>query len=159
MVIRTQVAEAVSERVRAEFDLLAARVEAQRPLDDLALLHRAFDFAARLHAKQRRRSGEAFILHPLAVAAVLAEMQMDTVCIAAGLLHDAVEDTPATSEQITREFGPTVAHLVEGVTKIDRLDLQGSFSGLSLTDARQAENMRKMLLAMVDDIRVILIKL
>ncbi|MGH9488762.1 MAG: RelA/SpoT family protein [Terriglobales bacterium] len=145
----------IGPRARAEFDLLLAKVEASRPLDDLQLLQRAFEFAARLHRNQRRRSGEAFILHPLAVASVLAELDMDAVCIAAGLLHDAVEDTPATSEQLTHEFGPVVAHLVEGVTKIDRLDFQGPLRN----DARQAENMRKMLLAMVDDIRVILIKL
>ncbi len=145
----------LTPRVRAAFEGLRAQVEASRPLDDQQLLRRAFDYAARLHARQRRRSGEAFILHPLAVAGVLAEMNMDAVCIAAGLLHDAVEDTPATSEQIGREFGPIVAHLVEGVTKIDRLDLHGP----ATSDARQAENVRKMLLAMVDDIRVILIKL
>ncbi|MGH9476883.1 MAG: RelA/SpoT family protein [Terriglobales bacterium] len=145
----------IGPRARARFDLLLARFEASRPLDDHALLQRAFEFAARLHHNQRRRSGEAFIQHPLAVASVLAEMEMDATCIAAGLLHDAVEDTPATSEQIAHEFGPTVAHLVEGVTKIERLDFRGPFRN----DARQAENMRKMLLAMVDDIRVILIKL
>jgi guanosine-3',5'-bis(diphosphate) 3'-pyrophosphohydrolase len=148
-------AAAVSPRVETAFERLCTRVAASRPRDDHELLRRAFAYAARLHARQRRRSGEAFILHPLAVASVLAEMEMDTVCIAAGLLHDAVEDTPATSEQIAREFGPVVAHLVEGVTKIDRLDLQGP----AQTDARQAESVRKMLLAMVDDIRVILIKL
>ncbi|TAN24714.1 MAG: bifunctional (p)ppGpp synthetase/guanosine-3',5'-bis(diphosphate) 3'-pyrophosphohydrolase [Acidobacteria bacterium] len=130
-------------------------MEANRPLDDLGLLQRAFAYAARLHRNQQRRSGEAFILHPLAVASVLAEMEMDSTCVAAGLLHDAVEDTPATTEQLAHEFGTTVAHLVEGVTKIDRLEFQGPFRN----DARQAENMRKMLLAMVDDIRVILIKL
>ncbi|HVA64251.1 MAG TPA: HD domain-containing protein, partial [Terriglobales bacterium] len=145
----------MSPRVQAAFEGLCAQVEASRPQDDHQLLRRAFGYAARLHARQRRRSGEAFILHPLAVAGVLAEMDMDAVCIAAGLLHDAVEDTPATSEQIGREFGPIVAHLVEGVTKIDRLDLRGP----ATSDARQAENVRKMLLAMVDDIRVILIKL
>ncbi|MGH9468548.1 MAG: RelA/SpoT family protein, partial [Terriglobales bacterium] len=145
----------IGPRARAEFDLLLARVEASRPLDDLQLLERAFTFAARLHRNQRRLSGEAFILHPLAVASVLAEMDMDAVCIAAGLLHDAIEDTPATSEQVRQEFGATVAHLVEGVTKIDRIEFQGPFRN----DVRQAENMRKMLLAMVDDIRVILIKL
>jgi len=149
---RAAAVETVGPRAQAAFEALLRRVAATRPHDDLDLLRRAFDFAARLHAQQRRRSGEQFILHPLAVAAVLAEMEMDSVCISAGLLHDAVEDTPATSEQLAREFGPVVAHLVEGVTKIDRLDLQGHA-------ARQAESVRKMLLAMVDDIRVILIKL
>ncbi|HXR98227.1 MAG TPA: bifunctional (p)ppGpp synthetase/guanosine-3',5'-bis(diphosphate) 3'-pyrophosphohydrolase [Terriglobales bacterium] len=139
----------------AQFEALASRVREIRPGDDHDLLRRAFEFSARLHAPQRRRSGEAYIAHPLAVASVLAELEMDTVCIAAGLLHDAVEDTPATTEQISREFGPVVAHLVEGVTKIDRLEFQGP----SQSDARQAESVRKMLLAMVDDIRVILIRL
>jgi len=148
-------AEPLPAKVEADFAALAARVRANRPADDPDLLQRAFDFSARLHAHQRRRSGGPFIAHPLAVASVLAEMDMDTVCIAAGLLHDAVEDTPATTEQIGREFGPVVAHLVEGVTKIDRLDLKGP----ATSDLRQAESMRKMLLAMVDDIRVILIKL
>src|SRR5579875_1516037 len=77
------------------FDALAARVRALRPGDDHELLRRAYEFSARLHARQRRRSGEAFIAHPLAVASVLADMRMDVACIAAGLLHDAVEDTPA----------------------------------------------------------------
>ncbi|MGH9485001.1 MAG: RelA/SpoT family protein, partial [Terriglobales bacterium] len=148
-------AAVIGTRARAEFEVLLARMEASRPLDDPQLLQKAFAYAARLHRNQRRRSGEAFILHPLAVAAVLAEMDMDSTCVAAGLLHDAVEDTPATTEQLAHEFGPTIAHLVEGVTKIDRLEFQGPFRN----DARQAENMRKMLLAMVDDIRVILIKL
>ncbi|MGH9482161.1 MAG: RelA/SpoT family protein, partial [Terriglobales bacterium] len=145
----------ISPRAQAAFDGLVARLERSHPSDDQGLLRRAFEFAARLHARQRRSSGEAFILHPLAVAGVLAEMEMDAVCIAAGLLHDAIEDTPATSEQISREFGPGVARLVEGVTKIDRIGRQGPLP----SDLRQADSMRKMLLAMVDDIRVILIKL
>ncbi len=155
MPAKASAATAMSPRVQSAYAELQTRVAASRPRDDHELLRRAFEYGARLHARQRRRSGEAFILHPLAVASVLAEMEMDTVCIAAGLLHDAVEDTPVTSEQIAREFGPIVAHLVEGVTKMDRLDLQGP----TQTDARQAESVRKMLLAMVDDIRVILIKL
>ncbi|HEY7838098.1 MAG TPA: bifunctional (p)ppGpp synthetase/guanosine-3',5'-bis(diphosphate) 3'-pyrophosphohydrolase [Terriglobales bacterium] len=152
-------------RHEAAFTRLAERVRAHRPNDDHAILERAFRFAARLHARQRRRSGEAFIAHPLAVASVLAEMDMDTVCIAAGLLHDAVEDTPATTEQVRQEFGAVVAHLVEGVTKIDRIELNEiGLNEIGATaevrhDSQQAESMRKLLLAMVDDIRVILIKL
>lgn len=144
---------------RERFDILAAQVREKRPADDHDLLRRAFEFSARLHALQRRRSGEAFIAHPLAVASVLAELDMDVACIAAGLLHDAVEDTPATTEEIGKTFGPVVAQLVEGVTKIDRLELEGASRGPRRNDARQAENVRKMLLAMVQDIRVILIKL
>lgn len=138
--------------VEAAFRALLAQVAKARPRERLDLLERAFEFSWRHHADQRRRSGEAFIMHPLAVASILHEMRMDVVCIAAGLLHDAVEDTPATHEEIRAAFGPVVAHLVAGVTKIDRLDF-------SSQGARQAENVRKMLLAMVDDIRVILIKL
>jgi guanosine-3',5'-bis(diphosphate) 3'-pyrophosphohydrolase len=136
----------------ARFRELERVVHAARPGDDLNLLRRAFDFSARTHIGQMRKSGDAFIVHPLEVAFILADLRMDVSCIAAGLLHDAVEDTPITSEDIEREFGPVIAHLVEGVTKIDRLDFVSQ-------GARQAENVRKMLLAMVDDIRVILIKL
>ena len=136
------------QRLQALIDALRSA----RPQDDPELLRRAFEYSARLHQDQKRRSGEAFILHPLEVAAILTEIRMDATGIAAALLHDAVEDTTATREDIEREFGPVVAHLVEGVTKIDRLDFTSQ-------GATQAENMRKMLLAMVDDIRVILIKL
>ena len=99
-----------------------------------------------------RASGEPYIIHPLEVAEVLAEMKMDSTAIAAGLLHDAVEDTPATSEQIEADFGDQVAHIVEGVTKIDKIQFANR-------EDRQAENVRKMLLAMVTDVRVVLIKL
>ncbi len=136
------------QRLQALIDALRAA----RPQDDPELLRRAFAFSARLHQDQKRRSGEAFIVHPLEVAAILTDMRMDATGIAAALLHDAVEDTPATREDIEREFGPVVAHLVEGVTKIERIDF-------TREGAAQADNVRKMLLAMVDDIRVILIKL
>jgi GTP pyrophosphokinase len=99
-----------------------------------------------------RASGEPYIIHPLEVAEVLAEMKMDATAIAAGLLHDSVEDTPATNEEIASEFGDQVAHIVEGVTKIDKIQFANR-------EDRQAENVRKMLLAMVSDIRVVLIKL
>src|ERR1700723_2484603 len=99
-----------------------------------------------------RASGEPYIIHPLEVAEVLAEMKMDATAIAAGLLHDSVEDTPATNEEIAAEFGDQVAHIVEGVTKIDKIQFANR-------EDRQAENVRKMLLAMVSDVRVVLIKL
>jgi GTP pyrophosphokinase len=99
-----------------------------------------------------RASGEPYIVHPLEVAEVLAEMKMDATAIAAGLLHDSVEDTPATNEEIAEEFGEQVAHIVEGVTKIDKIQFANR-------EDRQAENVRKMLLAMVSDVRVVLIKL
>ena len=99
-----------------------------------------------------RASGEPYIIHPLEVAEVLAEMKMDATAIAAGLLHDSVEDTPATNEEIAADFGDQVAHIVEGVTKIDKIQFANR-------EDRQAENVRKMLLAMVSDVRVVLIKL
>ena len=104
------------------------------------------------HKGQMRASGEPYIIHPLEVAEVLAEMKLDATAIAAGLLHDAVEDTPATSEEIEADFGDQVAHIVEGVTKIDKIQFANR-------EDRQAENVRKMLLAMVTDVRVVLIKL
>ncbi|MGH9489230.1 MAG: RelA/SpoT family protein [Terriglobales bacterium] len=145
--------------VSANFAALAARIAALRPGADQALVARAYAFSLQHHQNQRRQSGEAFITHPLEVAGILAEMRMDEACIAAGLLHDAVEDTPATQEEIAAEFGPTVARLVAGVTKIDHLDLAGDGGGERRPGAAQAETVRKMLLAMVDDLRVILIKL
>src|SRR4029078_523475 len=104
------------------------------------------------HTGQTRASGEPYLTHPLEVAHVLAEMKLDASAIAARLLHDAIEDTEATREDIKKEFGEQVAHIVEGVTKIDMIDFASK-------EERQAENVRKMVLAMVDDIRVVLIKL
>ena len=134
------------------FDNLVEKVKAYNPDSDTELLHRAFDFSAVEHAGQRRRSGEDYITHPLEVATVVAEMRLDDVAIAAGLLHDVVEDTLTTIDAVRELFGPEVAHVVEGVTKI-------SIIPFSSSEERQAENFRKMLLAMVDDGRVILVKL
>ena len=139
---------AVSER----FEALLKRVQANRPNEDVSLLRKAWDFCVKHHEGQMRASGEPYIIHPLEVAEVLAEMKMDATSIAAGLLHDSVEDTPATSEEIAAEFGEQVAHIVEGVTKIDKIQFANR-------EDRQAENVRKMLLAMVSDVRVVLIKL
>src|SRR4051795_260602 len=127
-------------------------VRENRPGDDLDIIQRAYDFSLQHHNGQTRASGEPYIVHPLEVAEVLAEMKMDSTAIAAGLLHDAVEDTPATSEEIENGFGDQVAHIVEGVTKIDKIQFANR-------EDRQAENVRKMLLAMVSDVRVVLIKL
>src|SRR3954469_7183864 len=132
-------------------DLLKT-VAANRPNDDLEIIKRAYDYSLKQHTGQTRASGEPFLVHPLEVAQVLAEMKLDATAIAAGLLHDAIEDTEATREDIKKEFGEVVAKLVEGVTKIDRIDFASK-------EERQAENVRKMVLAMVDDIRVVLIKL
>src|SRR5215218_4096593 len=122
------------------------------PDTDVELLRRAYVFSAFEHRGQVRHSGEPYLIHPLAVADFLADMRLDAVAIAAGLLHDVVEDTLTTIERIREIFGPEVAHVVEGVTKISAIRFASS-------EERQAENFRKMLLAMVDDIRVILVKL
>jgi guanosine-3',5'-bis(diphosphate) 3'-pyrophosphohydrolase len=134
------------------FEQLADKVHAYRPGDDLTLLHKAYDFSAAEHRTQTRLSGEPFLSHPLEVANVLADLKLDLVCLAGGMLHDVVEDTPTTTERIRQEFGPDVAHIVEGVTKISRLHFETA-------EEKQAENLRKMFLAMVDDVRVVLVKL
>jgi len=132
-------------------DLLRTMRES-RPGDDLELVRRAYEFSQTHHAGQSRASGEPYLVHPLEVALVLADMKMDPVAIAAGLLHDSVEDTSVTIVDIRKEFGEQVAHIVEGVTKISKIDFVTH-------EEQQAENLRKMMLAMVDDIRVVLIKL
>lgn len=134
------------------FEDLLEKVRAYSPDADVELLRRAYVFSAFEHRGQVRHSGEPYLIHPLAVADFLADMKMDAVAIAAGLLHDVVEDTLTTIERIQELFGPEVAHVVEGVTKISAIPFSSS-------EQRQAENFRKMLLAMVDDIRVILVKL
>src|SRR6476659_6457347 len=134
------------------FRELMRRMRANRPNDDLELIRKAYEFSQKHHAGQTRASGEPYLVHPLEVALVLAEMKMDPVAIAAGLLHDSVEDTSVTVVDIRKEFGEQVAHIVEGVTKISAIDF-------ATREEQQAENLRKMMLAMVDDIRVVLIKL
>ncbi len=128
------------------------RVSAYYPEADLGLVERAYVYSARVHDGQVRLSGEPYLSHPLEVAGLLTELKLDTVSLAAGLLHDVVEDTCATAEELTEMFGPQVAHIVEGVTKLSSLSFRSS-------EARQAESIRKMILAMADDIRVVLIKL
>jgi GTP diphosphokinase / guanosine-3',5'-bis(diphosphate) 3'-diphosphatase len=134
------------------FRELMRRMRANRPNDDLELIRKAYEFSQKHHAGQSRASGQPYLVHPLEVALVLAEMKMDPVAIAAGLLHDSVEDTSVTVVDIRKEFGEQVAHIVEGVTKISAIDFASR-------EEQQAENLRKMMLAMVDDIRVVLIKL
>jgi GTP diphosphokinase / guanosine-3',5'-bis(diphosphate) 3'-diphosphatase len=134
------------------FRELMRRMRANRPNDDLELIRKAYEFSQKYHAGQTRASGEPYLAHPLEVALVLAEMKMDPVAIAAGLLHDSVEDTSVTIVDIRKGFGEQVAHIVEGVTKISAIDF-------ATREEQQAENLRKMMLAMVDDIRVVLIKL
>src|SRR5260370_28562330 len=134
------------------FEDLLEKVRAYSPDADAELLRRAYVCSAFEHRGQVRHSGEPYLIHPLAVADFLADMRVDTVAIAAGLLHDVVEDTLTTIERIQELFGSEVAHVVEGVTKIGAIPFSSS-------EERQAENFRKMLLAMVDDIRVVLVKL
>jgi guanosine-3',5'-bis(diphosphate) 3'-pyrophosphohydrolase len=135
-----------------KFRDLLRHMRENRPGDDLELVRRAYEFSQTHHAGQTRASGEPYLAHPLEVALVLADMKMDPVAIAAGLLHDSVEDTSVTIVDIRKEFGEQVAHIVEGVTKISKIDF-------ATHEEQQAENLRKMMLAMVDDIRVVLIKL
>src|SRR6476469_3470844 len=134
------------------FETLLEKVRSYSPEADLELLRRAYVFSALEHKGQVRHSGEPYLVHPLEVADFLADMKLDVVAVAAGLLHDVVEDPLATPERIAELFGPEIAHVVEGVTKIGAIPFSSS-------EERQAENFRKMLLAMVDDIRVILVKL
>jgi guanosine-3',5'-bis(diphosphate) 3'-pyrophosphohydrolase len=141
-----------SKLLNAKFQQLLGKVAENRPQDDLEIIRKAYEFSLLHHQGQVRASGEPFLIHPLEVAIVLADMKLDSTAIAAGLLHDAIEDTPVTHEDIRREFGEQVVHIVEGVTKIDKIDFASR-------EERQAENVRKMVLAMVDDIRVVLIKL
>src|SRR6185437_2879466 len=140
------------ELLAEKFRELLVMVRANRPTDDPEVISKAWEFCLEHHKVQMRASGAPFALHPLEVAMVLAEMKLDSTAIAAGLLHDAVEDTPVTTEDITAKFGEQVAHIVEGVTKIDKIQFANR-------EDRQAENVRKMLLAMVSDVRVVLIKL
>src|SRR5271157_5652688 len=135
-----------------KFRELMKRMQENRPQDDLTIVKKAYDYSLKHHEGQTRASGDPYLIHPLEVALVLAEMKMDSIAISAGLLHDSVEDTSVTIVDIHKEFGEQVAHIVEGVTKISKIDF-------SSKEEAQAENLRKMMLAMVDDIRVVMIKL
>ena len=135
------------------YDMLIARIRKYHPSTDVSLIEKAYKLAVEAHGEQRRKSGEPYIIHPLWVAIILADLEMDKETIAAGMLHDVVEDTKFTEEDIRKEFGAEVALLVDGVTKLGRL----SYSSDKLEV--QAENLRKMFLAMAKDIRVIIIKL
>jgi GTP pyrophosphokinase len=139
-------------QVEQLYEELEAKYKALRPDDDPSPLREAYHFAAEHHKGQVRDSGEPYMVHPLQVAHILADMQMDLVGLQTGLLHDTVEDTGGSLEDIKRLFGTDVARCVDGVTKLSKLTLHSR-------EAREAESMRKMLLAMVSDIRVILVKL
>jgi guanosine-3',5'-bis(diphosphate) 3'-pyrophosphohydrolase len=131
---------------------LEEKVRALRPKDDLSQLEKAYRLTAEAHKGQTRESGEPYMVHPLNVTLILADMQMDMVCMVTGLLHDTVEDTKLTLDQIRKEFDDDVARCVDGVTKLGKLHFYSR-------EERQAESVRKMLLAMVNDIRVIIVKL
>ena len=142
----------VTRPLAKRYDELEHKYLAYRPPQDLALLRRAFGYAARHHRGQKRKTGQPYLSHPLEVAHLLADMRLDESSLAGGLLHDVLEDTPANVREVRREFGEEIARCVDGVTKIGRLRYHSA-------EARQAATFRKMLLAMVQDIRVILIKL
>ena len=129
---------------------LTKTVRATHPKADIRLIERAYEVAARWHTGQKRLSGDPYITHPLAVATILAELGMDTTTLVAALLHDTVEDTGLAIEVVAAEFGPEVAHLVDGVTKLDKV---------KFGEAAEAETIRKMIVAMARDPRVLVIKL
>jgi guanosine-3',5'-bis(diphosphate) 3'-pyrophosphohydrolase len=147
-----QVLTAPAERHHDLFEQLVAEVAAYNPEVDRDLLERAYAYGAEAHEGQQRRSGDDFILHPLGVARILAELGLDDASIAAALMHDVVEDTDTSLEEVRAEFGEDVARLVEGVTKLTRIQFQSR-------EQAQAENYRKMIMAMAQDPGVILIKL
>jgi GTP pyrophosphokinase len=142
----------IGERPAVDLPELLARVESYHPEVDRDLLARAYELAAQAHAGQKRLTGDEYITHPLAVASLLAELEMDTATLAAALLHDVVEDTGHDLEEVRTGFGEEIASLVDGVTKLRRIHFD-------TRKERQAENLRRMLLAMAKDLRVILIKL
>lgn len=142
----------MSLTIVTEIDQLVEQVHSYHPEADEAVLRRAYDFSAKAHEGQTRRSGEPYLQHPLAVAGILTFLKLDVTAIVAALLHDTLEDTVATQEELQEQFGNEVTHLVEGVTKIGQIHFQ-------TYEEKQAENFRKMLLSMADDIRVVFIKL
>src|SRR6185295_4756043 len=131
---------------------ILTKVGNYHPAADLDLIKKAYVFAAKAHDGQTRRSGDPYVVHPLSVASIISELRLDVPSVCAGLLHDAVEDTSATVEELQALFGQEVAFLVDGVTKLGKISW-------TTREERQAENFRKMLLAMARDIRVILVKL
>src|SRR5919112_3369880 len=131
---------------------LVERVKRYNPVADEGLLNRAYVYAMMAHGGQKRASGDLFFAHPLEVAAILTDLKLDDATIAAAVLHDTIEDTTATLDEINRSFGREIGELVDGLTKIKRLDLVSK-------QAAQGENFRKLLLAIAADVRVLLVKL
>src|ERR1700739_1908092 len=139
-------------QINARLEELLEKLKINRPSEDPWLVRRAFDIAAERHRDQFRSSGDPYVTHLLEVAHILADMRLDATTLTAALLHDVIEDTEFPVSRIEERFGAEVAHLVEGVTKISRLNMMAP-------ETRQAENVRQMLLAMVHDVRVVLVKL
>lgn len=135
-----------------DIDQVIARVRNYQPEANLDLILKAYEFSAKVHEGQRRRSGEPYVKHPVAVAGILSLLKTDVTTVVAGLLHDTLEDTVATAQELERAFGKDVVRLVDGVTKIGKITFRSS-------EEKQAENFRKMVLSMADDIRVVIIKL
>ena len=136
-----------------QYELLEKTIRGYNPAADFKGIRAAYEYAERAHADQKRKSGEPYIIHPLAVAQIVAqELKLDSESIEAALLHDVIEDTPASHEEISKLFSPTIADLVEGVSKLTRIQY-------ATKEDEQMENLRKMLIAMSKDIRVILIKI
>src|SRR6266403_2339529 len=134
-----------------QYDLIE-RVRRYNPNTSEALLNRAYVYAMKAHGEQKRASGDPYFSHPLEVAAILTDLKLDDATIAAALLHDTIEDTAATRAEIDQMFGKDIGALVEGLTKLNKLELVTK-------EAKQAENLRKLLLAIADDVRVLLVKL
>ena len=147
--------EAPADFTRPEvlYQDLVNTIRKYHPSDDISMIEKAYKVADEAHKEQKRKSGEPYIIHPLCVAIILADLEMDKETIAGGLLHDVVEDTKMTLDDLTREFGSEVSFLVDGVTKLTQLNWDKDKVEI------QAENLRKMFLAMAKDIRVIIIKL
>ncbi len=135
-----------------QVDQLIERVRTYQPSADADLIQRAYDYSFRMHAGQTRKSGQPYIVHPVSVAGIIADLRLDAASVCAGLLHDVIEDTLATSEDLTKAFGAEVTELVDGVTKLSKINFTSN-------QDREAENFRKMVVAMARDIRVLLIKL
>lgn len=144
--------DSISEKSPKSLEELCAKISAYFPGADLSLIERAYHFSEKAHTGQIRRSGEPYISHPLGVAAILADLHLDLGTIATGLLHDTVEDTHATLTELEKEFGKSISDLVDGVTKISKMKFRN-------THEKQGENIRKMIVAMGKDVRVILVKL
>src|SRR5579872_337544 len=138
---------------------LVDRVKAYDPNADEDALNRAYVYSLKMHGSQTRASGDPYFSHPLEVAGILTGMKLDSATIVTALLHDTIEDTAATLPEIQRLFGPEIARLVDGVTKLSRMELQNASSDEPSDQTKQAENFRKLVLAMSEDIRVLLVKL